>query len=77
MIRMKFYDMLQANYDMIQLLSSATISMDKIHNVVEAERKLNMCPCPCCGYKTHTIPETNHFLKEKSMIVKHVNGLAS
>lgn len=77
MIRMKFMICYKQITVLIQLLSSATISMDKIRNVVEAERKLNMCPCPCCSYKTRTIPETNHSPKKKSMTVKHVDGLES
>ncbi|HEU4606392.1 MAG TPA: hypothetical protein VFS46_09165, partial [Nitrososphaera sp.] len=31
---------------------------DKMHVIVEAGKRLNMCPC-CGGAKTHTIPESD------------------
>jgi hypothetical protein len=60
------YDVLQAKCDIDSAIELSNYINDNIRSVVEAKRKLNMSPCPCCGDKTHTIQEPT-ILKRRSL----------
>ena len=59
----ELYDTLKAKYGINLDTELNSYVSDKMHIIVEAGRKLNMCPC-CNGTKTHTIPETGPPSKE-------------
>jgi len=54
----ELYDALKTKYGIDPNIELGGYVSDKMHVIVEAGRRLNMCPC-CGGAKTHTISESD------------------
>jgi hypothetical protein len=62
----ELYDMLKAKYGVDSSIELSNQVNDKMHSVVEAGRKLNMCCCALLRQRQDTYyPETNHFYHEE------------
>ena len=61
--------MLKAKYGINSDIDLSSYVSDKMHIIIEAGRKLNICPC-CDGTKTHTFPKLTNLLKRRAIIVK-------
>jgi hypothetical protein len=59
----KLYDALKTKYGIDPGEELSSYVSDKMHIIVEAGRRLNICPC-YNGTKTHTIPASNHSRQE-------------
>ena len=69
----KLYDALKTKYGIDPNVELSSYVSDKMHIIVEAGRRLNICPC-CDGAKTHTIPESDHFSEEEVYACETCNG---
>ena len=58
------YDALKTKYGIDPAVELSRYVSDKMHTIVEAGRRLNVCPC-CRGIKTHTISESDFSSKEE------------